>query len=614
MNFRIILSIGIVFLFSGCESLNKDSMKNSFYEAVNGFKKQGIRKIEGQLNPQQEDSQDFPKEYLQDAQIQQYIKSFKDKLVKVNGKEAYLDIEVLGASNIQAITDRTFSYADITITRGMLNSIENEAQLAALIGHEMGHYFLGYHFREDSSLQKAVDSRIASMSNGILKEEVLKQTTQIKDSNWNKEAEMAADRFGAELAAKAGYDPYALCDLLDHLSKMVNKDVSYRIRKIKGTHPAIDDRVLNLKGYLVLKGYKHQGILNSQDYQKAMAHLWGIKTNQGKVNDKVVSEDLKILAEVEHIIKNAKMANQPLKMDQFLQIMNKISEICKRLNITEKDLTVFNKNRSYNFLEEVLYQDSPVWGSSDVYQEQISDRLKDILNQTAQMGVGSIPVVGNAISLYEVLLGKDFFAGETLTNGQRAFSALCVFVGNGHLWKEVVRGIKQEARALKKSAQEIKEIDSSVQRASEDFEEGIEQELKYRKGEDVNAELKQKELDPQKFEDPYPLEGAVIEGVLAKETKFVRVHVEGNVERKWVMKEEDVINRTPKEIKDIFALPTEPTKISVVNLPRGVRIRVGSAGRNRFGNGGGLQYEILDLLKSDWYSLPKEIGEKLILK
>ena len=44
-------------------------------------------------------------------------------------------------------------------------------------------------------------------------------------------------------------------------------------------------------------------------------------------------------------------------------------------------------------------------------------------------------------------------------------------------------------------------------------------------------------------------------------------------------------------------------------MPRGTKIRIGIAGKNKFcpDGGDGLQYEILDLVRKDWYSNTKLI-------
>ena len=61
----------------------------------------------------------------------------------------------------------------------------------------------------------------------------------------------------------------------------------------------------------------------------------------------------------------------------------------------------------------------------------------------------------------------------------------------------------------------------------------------------------------------------------------------------WVMRREDVRGLTPKEIKNKFALPDEPTYICEVQLAKGTRLHKGVANSvEGWGNGGGVQYDL----------------------
>lgn len=82
--------------------------------------------------------------------------------------------------------------------------------------------------------------------------------------------------------------------------------------------------------------------------------------------------------------------------------------------------------------------------------------------------------------------------------------------------------------------------------------------------------------------------------VLKQETVFVRVHNE-NMPGSWLMRKKDVDGLTALQIKEKFALPDLPTKISEVHVPAGTRVRVGIASSQKgWGIGGGMQYELID--------------------
>jgi hypothetical protein len=76
--------------------------------------------------------------------------------------------------------------------------------------------------------------------------------------------------------------------------------------------------------------------------------------------------------------------------------------------------------------------------------------------------------------------------------------------------------------------------------------------------------------------------------------KVVRVYTEGSTNPLgyWVMEASEIQGLTAAQIQQKFALPFKPTHISVVDILAGTTIRIGAAGSNSFGSGGGIQIEI----------------------
>jgi len=64
-----------------------------------------------------------------------------------------------------------------------------------------------------------------------------------------------------------------------------------------------------------------------------------------------------------------------------------------------------------------------------------------------------------------------------------------------------------------------------------------------------------------------------------------------------------------ERLRDEYALPVHKTHFSEVALPPGVQLQVSNAATNRFGQGGGIQVEIVSPLDDDWFSPGKELSE-----
>jgi RHS repeat-associated protein len=95
-------------------------------------------------------------------------------------------------------------------------------------------------------------------------------------------------------------------------------------------------------------------------------------------------------------------------------------------------------------------------------------------------------------------------------------------------------------------------------------------------------------------EQPWLSSTNVTETTLFKAAKYVRVYTEGktNPTGAWVMEASEIEGLTLSQIQQKFALPFTPTNIVVADVPAGTTIRIGMAGENAFGPGGGMQVEI----------------------
>lgn len=103
----------------------------------------------------------------------------------------------------------------IYITRGLLAYLNSEAQLAAVLGHEIGHVTARHSVQQQSAAQAA---DIGFTLGSILFPELANQGAQqlfntlgsALLSGYGREHELEADRLGAQYMAKTGYDPHEI--------------------------------------------------------------------------------------------------------------------------------------------------------------------------------------------------------------------------------------------------------------------------------------------------------------------------------------------------------------------------------------------------------------------
>lgn len=148
----------------------------------------------------------------------------------------------------------------IMITRGMLNAVSNEAELACVIGHEVGHITRKHHLtvlqntlRTHGIANLAVAATSSSSQNAELKKMVLNEGKEIFSKGLDRSAESEADSDGVLLAAKAGYDPGACLIFMQRLAAM--KGDSNALAGLYKTHPSAADRAADIEADLKkLKG------------------------------------------------------------------------------------------------------------------------------------------------------------------------------------------------------------------------------------------------------------------------------------------------------------------------------------------------------------------------
>lgn len=134
----------------------------------------------------------------------------------------------------------------IFITRGLLEKMRSEAELAGVLGHEIVHVLRKHHLK---AIQKGAQTALAgdAMSAalrdraGPARDKLIAFGTEMYSRGLDKSDELEADRLGVVIAARGGYDPYGLPTVLQALQAMNAQDSA--IALMFKTHPAPDARL-----------------------------------------------------------------------------------------------------------------------------------------------------------------------------------------------------------------------------------------------------------------------------------------------------------------------------------------------------------------------------------
>ena len=136
----------------------------------------------------------------------------------------------------------------VLITKGLYQKLQNEAQLAGVLGHEIAHV-VKKHQLKVLQKQQLLNAGAGWLSdkfgkNDKLAKKALANGAEISARSLDKDAEFEADRMGVVLASRAGYDAFGLPEVLQTIGQTNKSDNSVAL--LYKTHPAPDERLAKL--------------------------------------------------------------------------------------------------------------------------------------------------------------------------------------------------------------------------------------------------------------------------------------------------------------------------------------------------------------------------------
>lgn len=144
----------------------------------------------------------------------------------------------------------------IFITMGLLNKLQNEAQLAGVLGHEMGHV-IERHSAEQMAKSQLGQALIVAVGIGandpnhpgyaIDATMIASVVNHMMELRYSRKDESQADMWGLKLMSQAGYNPRAMVQVMEILK--ASGDHGHSVEMFQ-THPNPDLRIKNINQYL----------------------------------------------------------------------------------------------------------------------------------------------------------------------------------------------------------------------------------------------------------------------------------------------------------------------------------------------------------------------------
>lgn len=281
----------------------------------------------------------------EDPKVQKYVNDIGQEMVKISHrKNLPFTFTVLDSPVINAFA---LPGGYVYITRGIMGYINSEAELAGVIGHEIGHVTARHGVRQQASQTLAgLGSILVGVATGSKE---LMDTAQIFGgalvSGYGRNHELESDRLGAEYLAKVGYRPQAMIDTISVLKdqEVFNNDLAkaegrepQNYHGLFASHPRNDKRLQEV----VKQADKYQSNLKKGDGEERYLQItkdmvFGDSPSQGIIREgKFYHPDLGF---VFTIPKKWQLSNQPTAI--IMASPNKDSQIQIELQKLDKPMT-----------------------------------------------------------------------------------------------------------------------------------------------------------------------------------------------------------------------------------------------------------------------------------
>jgi predicted Zn-dependent protease len=213
--FQPVLSVAIALLLAACST-----------NPVTGGKDFVLMSEEQEISLGRQYSAEIVKEMpvYEDPELAELVQSVGESIAANSHRpDLIYRFTVLDSTTVNAFA---LPGGYIYITRGLLAYLNSEAELAAVLGHEVGHVTARHSVRQHSTATvTGILGAVMAASTGIQGADTLANlagTAIVR--GYGREHELEADRLGAEYIAKTGYDPQAMLKVVGVLKNQETFD------------------------------------------------------------------------------------------------------------------------------------------------------------------------------------------------------------------------------------------------------------------------------------------------------------------------------------------------------------------------------------------------------
>ncbi len=160
-----------------------------------------------------------------DVEVRKYIEKVGKKIARVTPRKLPYKFFIVNSGEVNAFA---LPGGGIFINRGLILVLNNESELAGVLGHELGHVNARHHvkFLEKqygiNLLLTIISVFVSGKDYGDLVVNLGKVGAQLLTLKYSREQESQADELGVRFAYEAGYDPRGLLETFEIFKKLGN--------------------------------------------------------------------------------------------------------------------------------------------------------------------------------------------------------------------------------------------------------------------------------------------------------------------------------------------------------------------------------------------------------
>jgi predicted Zn-dependent protease len=219
-----------------------------------------------------------------DAKLESYVASIGKRMAAASERPNLpWEFHVVDDASVNAFA---LPGGFIYVTRGLLASINDEAELATVVGHEIGHV------TNRHSVQQISKAQLAQLGLGIgsiLSSDIARfgqlasAGLQVLFLKYSRDAENQADQAGFRYALNQNYDVREMTNVFETLNRISDASGGGKLPEWLATHPNPENRIQHIEGMLdTLHRDPSKGVTNREGYlQYVQGITYGLDPRQG---------------------------------------------------------------------------------------------------------------------------------------------------------------------------------------------------------------------------------------------------------------------------------------------------------------------------------------------